>query len=115
MSFPTSLLAHWGRDRRKGARFPVAWLVRKQTFDTARLYGLADRGRLAPGLKADINVIDFAHLGVRPPVMAYDFPAGGRRLTQRATGYRATIVSGVVTFEDGEHTGALPGRVARAG
>ncbi len=115
MSFPTTLLGHWGRDRRRGGLLPVASLVRKQTYDTARLYGLADRGRLLSGLKADMNVIDFDRLSVRPPRMAYDFPAGGKRLLQQAQGYRATICSGAVTFEDGEHTGALPGRVARAG
>jgi N-acyl-D-aspartate/D-glutamate deacylase len=113
VSFPTSLLTHWGRDRRLGGLFPVASLVRKQTSDTARLYGMHDRGTLTPGLKADLNVIDFDRLAVRPPVMAYDFPAGGKRLTQRADGYRATIVSGEITFADGEHTGALPGRVVR--
>jgi N-acyl-D-amino-acid deacylase len=113
VSFPTSLLTHWGRDRRLGGLFPIASLVRKQTSDTARLYGLNDRGTLAPGLRADVNVIDFERLAVRPPVMAYDFPAGGKRLTQRADGYRATIVAGEITFVDGQHTGALPGRVVR--
>ena len=114
VSFPTSLLTHWGRDRRSGGLFSIASLVRMQTSDTARLYGLHDRGTLTPGRKADLNVIDFERLAVRPPVMAYDFPAGGKRLTQRADGYRATVLAGVITFADGEHTGAWPGRVVRA-
>jgi N-acyl-D-aspartate/D-glutamate deacylase len=114
VSFPTSLLTHWGRDRRLGELFPIAALVRMQTSDTASLYGLDDRGTLTPGRRADINMIDFEHLAVLPPIMAYDFPAGGKRLTQRAEGYRATLVAGQFTFEDGEHTGALPGRVVRS-
>jgi N-acyl-D-aspartate/D-glutamate deacylase len=115
MSFPTTLLCHWGRDRRPGRLLPLASLVREQSYETARLYGLSDRGQLLPGLKADLNLIDFDRLKVRPPRMACDFPAGGKRLVQHAEGYRVTIVSGAVTFEDGEHTGALPGRLARAG
>jgi N-acyl-D-amino-acid deacylase len=115
VSFPTSLLTHWGRDRRVGELFPIAELVRMQTSDTAGLYGLDDRGVLTPGRRADINLIDFEELAVLPPMMAYDFPAGGKRLTQRAEGYRATIVAGHITFDGGEHTGALPGRVVRSG
>jgi N-acyl-D-aspartate/D-glutamate deacylase len=113
MSFPTTLLTHWGRDRTRGEQLPLPLLVRKHTADSARLYGFSDRGVLAPGYRADVNVIDFEHLRVLPPVMAYDFPAGGRRLTQRAEGYRYTIQHGDITFVDGEHTGALPGRVVR--
>jgi N-acyl-D-aspartate/D-glutamate deacylase len=115
MSFPTTLLTLWGRDRRRGDLFDIAWLVRKQTAVTAALYGFADRGRIAPGMRADLNGIDFTHLGVHPPRMAYDFPAGGKRLIQRADGYRYTIVAGALTFVDGEHTGALAGRVVRRG
>lgn len=114
MSFPTTLLAHWGRDRTRGERLPVPLLVRKHTLDSARLAGFTDRGVIAPGKRADLNVIDFEQLRVQPPTMAYDFPAGGRRLVQRAEGYRHTIVAGEVTYVDGEHTGALPGRVVRA-
>ena len=88
-------------------------LVRKHTLDSAKLAGLTDRGVIAPGYRADINVIDFEKLRVLPPTMAYDFPAGGRRLVQRAEGYRNTIVAGEVTYVDGEHTGAVPGRVVR--
>jgi N-acyl-D-aspartate/D-glutamate deacylase len=111
-SFPTTLLAHWGRDRARG-RLDVAWLVRRQTSDNARAVGLNDRGVLAPGYKADLNVIDFDKLGVEAPVMKWDLPAGGKRLLQKARGYRATIVSGAVTYRDGEATGALPGKLVR--
>ena len=113
-SFPTYLLTHWGRDRREG-RFDLAWLVRRQTLDTARAVGLFDRGTVEPGMKADLNVIDFARLRAERPFMAFDLPAGGRRLMQRARGYTATIVAGVVVSREGRHTGALPGRLVRAG
>ena len=112
-SFPTYLLAHWGRARTRGERIPVERLVKGQTADTAALVGLHDRGRIAPGLRADLNLIDFERLGVRPPEIVHDLPAGGKRLVQRAAGYVATICAGVVTFEDGESTGALPGRLVR--
>jgi N-acyl-D-aspartate/D-glutamate deacylase len=111
-SFPTTLLAHWGRDRAHG-RLDVAWLVRRQTRDNACAVGLNDRGVIAPGYKADLNVIDFDRLGVEAPVMKWDLPAGGKRLLQKARGYRATIVSGAVTYRDGEATGALPGKLVR--
>ena len=106
-SFPTSLLSHWGRDRASG-RLDVSWLVKRQTSDNARAVGLNDRGRVAVGYKADLNVIDFDKLRVEAPVMKWDLPAGGKRLLQKARGYRATIVSGAVTYRDGEATGALP-------
>ncbi len=111
-SFPTTLLAHWGRDRTRG-KLDVAWLVKRQTQDNARAVGLSDRGVVAPGYKADLNVIDFDKLGVEAPVMKWDLPAGGKRLLQKARGYRATIVSGAVTYRDGEATGALPGKLVR--
>ncbi len=111
-SFPTYLLAHWGRDRAHG-RFDIGWLVKRQTADTARAVGLLDRGRVAPGYKADLNVIDLAALQCAAPVMASDLPAGGRRLLQRATGFDATIVAGVPVYRQGEATGALPGRLVR--
>ena len=113
-SIPTYVLTHWGRDRRRGPGFPLPRLVKALTADTAALYGFSDRGRLEAGLRADINVIDFDRLRLRPPVMVHDLPAGGRRLVQRAEGYRATVCAGEVTFEEGEATGALPGRLARA-
>jgi len=112
---PTFILTHWARDRVKGDRFPLEFLVRKLTSDTARAYGLNDRGQLKPGLLADINVIDFEGLALHRPIAVDDLPAGGRRLVQRPEGYRYTIKSGQVTFENGEHTGALPGGLVRGG
>ncbi len=113
-SFPTYFLSHWARDRDHG-RMPVGEVVRRLTSNNARAIGLADRGVVAEGLKADLNVIDFDHVRCEVPVMAYDLPAGGKRLLQGSRGYRATIVGGRVTYRDGEHTGALPGRLVRGG
>ena len=89
-------------------------MVQQLTSSTSRAVGLADRGVLTEGMRADLNVIDFDHLGCEVPVMAYDLPAGGKRLLQRARGYRATVVGGEITYRDGEPTGALPGRLVRA-
>jgi N-acyl-D-aspartate/D-glutamate deacylase len=111
-SFPTTLLAHWGRQRR-GPRFPIEWLVRRHTHDTAEAVGLLDRGVLAPGYKADLNVIDFDALAPSAPRMVFDLPAGGKRLLQPATGYVQTIVAGTVVRDGGESTGAAPGRLVR--
>jgi N-acyl-D-aspartate/D-glutamate deacylase len=113
-SFPTTLLAHWGRDRVRGPRLELPWLVRAQTADTADAYGLRDRGRIEVGRRADLNVIDFGRLRLRTPEVVHDLPAGGRRLVQRADGYVATIVAGEVTYRSGEPTGALPGRLVRS-
>ena len=113
-SFPTYALSHWARDRAHG-RMEVGQVVQQLTSATAAAVGLHDRGVLAPGLRADINVIDFDALTCLPPRMAYDLPAGGKRLLQGAQGYRATIVAGSVTYRDGEPTGALPGRLVRGG
>jgi N-acyl-D-aspartate/D-glutamate deacylase len=110
---PTFMLTHWTRDRRRGPRLPVEHVVHRQTRQTAELYGLGDRGRLAPGLRADLNVIDGERLGFDAPRMAFDLPAGGRRLVQRGRGYAATFVAGVQTVADDEFTGELPGRVLR--
>jgi N-acyl-D-aspartate/D-glutamate deacylase len=112
---PTFILTHWARDRTKGAQFPLEFLVRKLTRDTAMAYGMSDRGQLKPGLLADLNVIDFEALRLYRPEAIYDLPAGGRRLVQRADGYRYTIKSGQVTFQDGQSTGALPGSLVRGG
>jgi N-acyl-D-aspartate/D-glutamate deacylase len=112
-SIPTFMLTHWVRDRSRGPRIPVEFAVKRMTRDTAELYGLLDRGLLAPGMKADLNLIDLAGLTLHSPVMAHDLPAGGRRLLQHASGYEATVVSGEVTLERGEPTGALPGRLLR--
>ncbi len=112
---PTFILTHWARDRTKGDQFPLEFLVRKLTSDTARAYGLNDRGQLKPGLLADVNVIDFEALRLFRPEAISDLPAGGKRLVQRVEGYRYTVKSGQVTFEDGKHTGALPGGLVRGG
>ncbi|MDP1585291.1 MAG: amidohydrolase family protein [Bradyrhizobium sp.] len=112
-SLPTFMLAHWTRDRRHGRRFPVAEMVKALSRDNALAVGLADRGLIAPGYKADLNIIDYDRLQLAAPRVAYDLPAGGRRLLQDATGYRATIVSGIVTQRDDRPTGALPGRLVR--
>ncbi len=109
----TSMLVHWARQRTRGPRLPIELLVKKQTSDTARTYGLRDRGVIAPGYKADFNLIDFAALRVRKPELAYDLPAGGRRMLQKADGYRHTFVSGIEVMRDGEATGVLPGRLLR--
>jgi N-acyl-D-aspartate/D-glutamate deacylase len=111
-SFPTYLLTHWGRDRATG-RQPLEELVRRYTSDPANAVGLHDRGLLKAGLKADINIIDFDSLALEKPYIVADLPAGGLRLLQKARGYRATVVSGVVTYLDGQHTGATPGRLVR--
>jgi N-acyl-D-aspartate/D-glutamate deacylase len=111
-SLPTFMLTHWTRDR-KGERLGLPEAVRAQTWDTARAVSLNDRGRIAPGLKADLNLIDFDRLSLRPPYVAYDLPTGGRRVAQKADGYVATIVSGAPVYRDGEATGALPGRLVR--
>ncbi len=114
-SVPSFMLTHWVRDRSRGPRLPLEFVVKRQTSETADYFGFSDRGRLAVGLKADINVIDFDHLRLHPPEMLHDLPAGGKRLVQRVDGYKATIVSGVPVFENGVDTGARPGKLVRAG
>ena len=111
---PTYLLKHWARDRTRGPQLPLELLVRKQTYDTASVYGLTDRGVIAPAMKADINVIDFERLNLAMPQVVYDLPTGGRRLIQRAQGYRHTLVSGVEVLVNDELTGALPGKLVRS-
>ncbi|HVM53633.1 MAG TPA: amidohydrolase family protein [Acidimicrobiales bacterium] len=111
-SFPTTLLRMWGRDRAEG-RLPLEHLVQRHCQGTAATVGLLDRGVLAPGYRADLNLIDFERLQERRPEMHYDLPAGGKRLLQRADGYVATVVRGEVTYEAGEPTDALPGRLVR--
>ncbi len=112
-SFPTTMLTHWVRDRKRGERLPLEWVVQKLTRGGAELVGLEDRGLLAPGMKADINVIDFEALALHAPKVVRDLPANGRRLLQRASGYRYSIISGEVAFEDGEGTGTRKGRLLR--
>jgi len=112
-SVPTYLLTHWVRDRERGERLALEDIVERQTRRTARFYGMEDRGVLEPGMKADLNVIDFEALHIHAPEMVYDLPAGGRRLVQQVDGYRYTVQSGEVTFENGKPTGALPGKLVR--
>ncbi len=114
-SVPTYMLAYMSRDRTKGPKLPLEFTVHKMTQDTASLYGLHDRGVIAPGYRADLNLIDFDRLALEDPEMVYDLPAGGRRLMQKARGYVATICHGEVTHENGQPTGAMPGRLIRGG
>ena len=114
VSMPTSLLTHWVRDRTRGERITVEQAVRLQTGRTAEIYGFADRGTLEPGKRADVNLIDLDHLVLHAPEMVFDLPAGGRRLIQKADGYRATFVAGEQTYDDGRPTGARPGRLVRS-
>ena len=107
-------LTHWTRDRRRGSLFPLAWGVKRLTADNAIEMGLSDRGLLRPGLKADINVLDYDNMRLRRPEVVYDLPAGGKRLVQRTDGFDATIVSGAIVYREGEPTGALPGRLIRS-
>jgi N-acyl-D-aspartate/D-glutamate deacylase len=112
-SLPTFMLTHWVRDRSRGERLPLEHVVRMQTRRTAELYGFTDRGLLAPGMLADVNVIDFEGLALEVPEMVYDLPAGGKRLVQRARGYVATVKSGVVVRDHDEPTGERPGVLLR--
>ncbi len=113
-SMPSFLLSHWGRNRTRGETLPVEQLVKWQCADTAALVGFDDRGTLAAGQRADINLIDFDQLKLKAPEMVFDLPAGGRRLIQRADGFVATLVAGQAVLADGELTGALPGQLVRS-
>jgi N-acyl-D-aspartate/D-glutamate deacylase len=112
-SQPTFMLTHWTRDRSRGDRIPLEWIVKKQTHDTARLYGLGDRGTIEVGAVADLNLIDYDNLQMGNPMVVRDLPAGGSRLLQGASGYVETIKSGVTTFADGKETGTRPGTLLR--
>jgi N-acyl-D-aspartate/D-glutamate deacylase len=114
-SFPTTNLVHWTRDRTRGPKLPLEKMIKGQCRDTAETVGLFDRGLVAEGYRADLNVIDYPRLKLKAPQVVYDLPSGGRRLIQRAEGYTATIVAGQVTYRDGEPTDALPGRLLRGG
>lgn len=114
-SYSTYLLTHWVRDRKRGPRLTLQHVVRALACRTAELVGLDDRGLVAPGYRADLNIIDFDRLRLHGPEIRRDLPAGGRRLVQRADGYTATLVNGVPVYRDGEATGALPGRLVRGG
>jgi N-acyl-D-aspartate/D-glutamate deacylase len=112
-SFPTYLLTHWRRDRKRGEKLSIPFVIAAQSRKTARSVGLYDRGVILAGYKADINVIDYNRLHLHPPGVHYDLPVGGRRLLQQVDGYDATIVSGVVTRRGGAATGARPARLIR--
>lgn len=112
-SIPTFMLSHWARDRSRGEKLSLEWVVKKQTNDTATLYGLTDRGLIQEGKRADLNVINFPTLNLSGPKMVHDLPAGGRRLLQEATGYDYTIVAGQITRKQGQDTGLRPGRLIR--
>jgi N-acyl-D-aspartate/D-glutamate deacylase len=113
-STPSFMLTHWARDRKRGDGLPLEFVVKRQTSETADFFGLTDRGRLAPGAMADVNVINFDGLRLYHPEMIYDLPAGGRRLVQRVEGYDMTLVAGQPIREAGQDTGALPGKLLRA-
>jgi len=113
VSLPTFMLTHWCRDRTRGPRLDLAETIRSQTKDTAEAVGLNDRGVIAPGYLADLNLIDFDRLKLKVPYMAFDLPTGARRLMQDADGYVATLKSGQVIYRKGQATGALPGRLIR--
>jgi N-acyl-D-aspartate/D-glutamate deacylase len=114
-SMTTSYLTTWARDRDEATRIPLPEVVHQLSRRPALHFGWRDRGLIAPGLLADLNVLDWSQLGCQPPTIARDLPAGGRRLVQSATGYRWTVKRGRVTFINGEPTGELPGRLLRAG
>jgi N-acyl-D-amino-acid deacylase len=113
-STPTYMLTHWVRDRSRGATLPIETVVHKMTKNNADLYGLADRGVLAPGLRADLNVIDMERLTLRPPEFRSDLPGGAARLVQEAAGYTATVVAGTITRRNDTDTGARPGGLVRS-
>jgi len=110
---PTFIMTHWGRDRTRGDKMSLEFIVKSLTSSTAHAYGMFDRGQLTEGMIADINIIDFEALRLHRPEAVFDLPAGGRRLVQRAEGYDITIKSGEVIFNNGQHSGALPGKLVR--
>ena len=112
-SLPTFMLTHWTRDRTRGDKLPLELIVQRQTSSTAVIYGLNDRGLIKPGYIADLNLIDYDRLALRAPHFIADLPAGGRRIVQEADGYLATIKAGETIFENGQPTGAMPGKLVR--
>jgi N-acyl-D-aspartate/D-glutamate deacylase len=112
-SFPTFLITHWARDRKRGAQLRLEDLVRAQSYNNAQALGLRDRGLIAIGMKADLNLVDFERLRLTMPEQVSDLPGGGRRFIQRSEGYDYTLVSGVMVYEHGQATGAMPGRLIR--
>ncbi len=110
---PTFIMTHWGRDRARGDKMSLEFIVKSLTSSTAHAFGMFDRGQLTEGMIADVNIIDFDRLRLHRPEAVFDLPAGGRRLVQRAEGYEITIKSGEVIFNNGQHSGALPGKLVR--
>ena len=110
---PTFIMTHWGRDRTRGDKMSLEFIVKSLTSSTAQAFGMFDRGQLTPGMIADVNIIDFDAMRLHRPEAIFDLPAGGRRLVQRAEGYEVTIKAGEVIFRNGEHSGALPGKLVR--
>ena len=110
---PTFIMTHWGRDRTRGDKLSLEFIVKSLTSSTAEAFGMFDRGYLKEGLIADINIIDFDSLRLHRPEAIFDLPAGGRRLVQRPEGYEMTIKAGEIIFDNGTHTGALPGKLIR--
>jgi N-acyl-D-aspartate/D-glutamate deacylase len=111
--YPTFMLTFWTRDRGRGEKLTVPYVVRALSREPAMAVGLNDRGVIAPGYRADLNLVDYERLRVYSPRVECDLPAGGRRLMQAASGYTATLVGGVVTYQNGVPTGHLPGRLVR--
>ena len=112
-SFPTTLLVHWCRDRNRGEKLDLPFVIKAQCRETARAVGLLDRGVLAAGYRADINIIDFDGMQLHAPRLVFDLPAGGKRLLQDVDGYRHSFVAGQETYTDGQPTENLPGRLVR--
>jgi len=112
-SFPTHMLTFWGRDRKRGPKIELPWIIKSYTYDNANAMGLTDRGLIKEGMLADINIIDFDNLQLYAPELVSDLPAGGKRLIQNVDGYDATIKSGVITYNKGVATKKLPGRLIR--
>ena len=110
---PTFIMTHWGRDRKRGDKLSLEFIVKSLTSSTAEAFGMYDRGYIREGKIADINIIDFDSMRLHRPEAIFDLPAGGRRLVQRPEGYEITIKSGEIIFDNGEHTGALPGKLVR--
>lgn len=110
---PTFIMTHWGRDRTKGDKLELEFIVKSLTSNTANAFGMFDRGQIREGMIADINIINFDTLRLHRPEALFDLPAQGRRLVQKAEGYEVTIKSGEIIFQSGEHTGALPGKLVR--
>ena len=112
-SIPTFMITYWVKNRNRGERLDLEFVVKKQSYDTAKAYGMNDRGLIKSGMKADINIIDLENLKLLAPEMVFDLPAQGRRLIQKAEGYLYNIVNGEITFQNGEPTGNMPGKLIR--